>query len=385
MHPLFEVFHVNDSVSELHFKINNKELLYTKRDGPDFTANCLVYYNLLPTYNSREILESDSVRFSDINNDNSENFLIGKINVNIVSGKTLFLRVTVVDLNRNTTISETLTLEKINELTRQNFLITPKNSTIPIFRNYLKIKDTVTIHYKKEKSQKVYVNYYNRDFPLALPPFSVTEQPHFDYKPDSLFVVKLSNEGKLNFTPTKKGFYHFQLDTSKRDGLTLFLFSDNFPEIKNAKDMFYPIRFITSKEEFDSIDLSNNLKAEIERFWLTTNHYDKEKTRETIHKFYDRVKNSNRHFTSYVEGWRSDRGMIYLIYGMPNSIYRAEYYETWTYSDATNLNTFSFSFIKVMNPFTNNDYKLDRSPSYKQEWFLTVDAWRQGIINNNDE
>jgi GWxTD domain-containing protein len=383
--PLFQVFHVTDSISELHFKINNNQLLYTKRDGQDFTSNCLIYYNLFASYNSREILESDSVRFSDVNNDNSDNFLIGKINVNVPLGKTFFLRVTVTDLNRNMSVSDILTIDKTSDLTRQNFLVTPKNSNVPLFKNYLKINDTVTVQYKKAETQKLYVKYYNRNFPLPLPPFSVTEQPHFEYKPDSLFVVESSNQGKVDFIPTEKGFYHFQTDTSSHDGLTLFIFSDNFPEIKKAEDMFYPLRFITSKEEYDSIDLSNNLKSEIEKFWLNTTNYDKEKARTIIQKYYARVQKANEQFTSYTEGWRTDRGMIYLIYGKPKSIYKAEYYEAWTYNEATNLNVYTFSFIKTMNPFTDNDYKLDRSIIYRQEWFLSVDDWRTGKMNNPED
>jgi len=383
--PLFQVFHANDSVSELHFKINNNQLLYTKRDGQDFTSNCLIYYNLFASYNSREILESDSVRFSDVNNDNSDNFLIGKINVNVPLGKTFFLRVTVVDLNRNMSVSDVIIIDKTSDLTRQNFLVTPKNSNVPLFKNYLKINDTVTVQYKKAETQKLYVKYYNRNFPLPLPPFSVTEQPHFEYKPDSLFVVESSNEGKVDFIPSKKGFYHFQTDTSSHDGLTLFIFSDNFPEIKKAEELFYPLRFITSKEEYDSMDSSNNLKLAVEKFWLNTTNYDKEKARGIIQKYYARVQSANKQFTSYTEGWRTDRGMIYLIYGKPKSIYKAEYYEAWTYNEATNLNVYTFSFIKTMNPFTDNDYKLDRSIIYRQEWFLSVDDWRTGKTNNPDD
>ena len=378
LHPQFTVFHVSDSVSELHFKISNKELLYTKREGQDFTSNCLIYYSLFANYNSYEVLDSDSIKFSDSNNDNSGNFLIGKISVNVTGKKTYYLKVTVVDLNRNTNVSNIITIEKTNELTRQNFLVTPKKSMVPIFKNYLKINDTVTIHYKKAKTQKIYVSYYNRNFPLALPPFSITEQPRFNYTPDNRYVLHLSKEGKLDFTPTKKGFYHFQLDTSTHDGLTLFLFSDNFPEVKKAEDMLYPLRFITSKDEYDSIELSHNLKNGIEKFWLTTANYDKEKTRSIIQSYYSRVHKANEMFTSYLEGWKSDRGMIYMIYGTPNSVYKAEYYETWTYTESINMNTYTFSFVKVMNPFTDNDYKLDRSSSYRQDWFLAVDAWRQG-------
>ena len=33
---------------------------------------------------------------------------------------------------------------------------------------------------------------------------------------------------------------------------------------------------------------------------------------------------------------------------------------------------------KMENPFTENDYKLQRSPMYKSSWYRAVDSWRSG-------
>ena len=73
IHPEFVIFHVNDSLSELHFKIASKELLYTRPDGINFSTNVLISYRLLASYDSKEISDSSSVRLVDINNDNGIN------------------------------------------------------------------------------------------------------------------------------------------------------------------------------------------------------------------------------------------------------------------------------------------------------------------------
>ena len=39
IHPEFTIFHVSDSLSELHYKISSKELLYTRPDGFNFSSN----------------------------------------------------------------------------------------------------------------------------------------------------------------------------------------------------------------------------------------------------------------------------------------------------------------------------------------------------------
>ncbi|MCE9540005.1 MAG: GWxTD domain-containing protein, partial [Bacteroidetes bacterium] len=92
----------------------------------------------------------------------------------------------------------------------------------------------------------------------------------------------------------------------------------------------------------------------------------------------NRVQDANLYFTSYLEGWKTDRGMIYLIYGSPNVTYKTANSETWIYGEENNINSLSYTFSKTNNPFTNNDFTLDRSVVYKQSWYTAVDIWRQG-------
>ena len=377
IHPEFTVFHVSDNISELHFKINSKELLYTRPDGINFSSNVLISYRLYSSYDSKDVVDSSSVRLVDVNNDNLNKYLLGKMNMNAVSPRSYCVRINVTDLNRNISVSSFIDIEKTDDLNRQNFLVKSKNDDAPIFHNYFKLNEELVINYKAKIAVTLFVRYYNRTFPLAAPPFSVAEPRPFQYKADSLFSIQLDQNGVANFLPTKKGFYHFQLDTTKRIGLTLYNFSETFPEIKKAEDLVPPLRFITSKQEYDDLTVSTNSKAAIENFWMNcTGNQDRAK--EIIRKYYNRVKDANLFFTSYIEGWKTDRGMIYLIYGAPNVIYRTAYAETWTYGEENNINSLSYSFSKIDNPFTDNDYTLERSAVYKQNWGMAVDIWRQG-------
>lgn len=122
LHPQFVVFNTNDTLSELHYKINSKELLYTRPDGINFSSNVLITYHLLPIFDSKEILDSASIRLIDQNNDNSDKFLIGKMNIKARAPRTYVLRVTVSDLNRNTSATNIISISKENDLNRQNFL-----------------------------------------------------------------------------------------------------------------------------------------------------------------------------------------------------------------------------------------------------------------------
>ena len=299
------------------------------------------------------------------------------MNVKARSPHSYFLRVTIFDLNRNTNVTSVVSVEKENDLNRQNFLVKSKSTDATLFRTYFTPGEKLTIKYKAQIGVNIYVRYYNRDFPLAAPPFSTTAPKPFQYRPDSTYTLQLSSLGSVDFSATKKGFYHIQLDTTKRDGITLFNFSEKFPEIKKAEDMIPPLRFITSKEEYDELTTSTNKKAAIEKFWLNATG-NQERGKEIIRKYYNRVQDANKYFTSYLEGWKTDRGMTYLVYGTPNIIYRTANSETWIYGEENNINSLQYLFSRVNNPFTDNDFILERSTVYKQSWYVAVDTWRQG-------
>jgi GWxTD domain-containing protein len=376
MHPQFVVFNSSDSSSELHYKLSSKELLYTRPDGINFFSNVLLSYRMYSSFDSKEILDSGSVRIIDQNNSAADKFLIGKVTLKAKTAHSYIVRTKVTDLNRNSEVASIVSIEKDNDLNRQNFLVRSAANETPIFRSYVKTNEEVLIDYKAKIGVSVFVRYYNREFPLAVPPFSMAEPKPFQYRPDSTFAIEMNN-GTFKFKATREGFYHIQLDTTKRDGITLFNFSDAFPDVKKAEDMILPLRFITSKQEYEELMNSTNKKASVERFWLDcTGNQDRAK--EVIRKYYNRVQDGNSFFTSYVEGWKTDRGMIYLIYGAPNVIYKTGNSETWTYGEGNTMNSFTYTFSKVNNPFTDNDYSLERSISYKQGWYSAVDIWRQG-------
>ncbi len=377
IHPEFTLFHVSDSVTELHYKISSKELLYTRPDGLNFSSNLLISIRLMSSFDSNQVIDSASVRLVDINNDNLSKYLIGKMNVKAISPRSYFLRINITDMNRNISVASVMEIQKDNDLNRQNFIVKSKLDDAPIFHNYFKSNQELLITYKAKIAVTLFVRYYNRTFPLAAPPFSSVDPRPFLYKADSLFTIQLDQNGVAKFAASKTGFYHFQLDTTKRIGLTLFNFSETFPEIKKAEEMVPPLRYITSKQEYDELNSSVNPKGAVEKFWMNCTG-NQERAKEIIRKYYNRVRDANLFFTSYLEGWKTDRGVIFLIYGAPNVIYRTAFAETWTYGEENNINSLSYSFSKVDNPFTDNDYTLERSAVYKQNWGIAVDIWRQG-------
>ena len=181
------------------------------------------------------------------------------------------------------------------------------------------------------------------------------------------------------FNFKREGFYHIQLSDSTKHGFTLYRFEESFPAVTTVKDLIEPLRFINSNSEYKTLTEADFPKAEVDRFWLNlAGNQDRAKL--LIQKFYSRVENSNEFFTSYTEGWRTDRGLIYLIFGAPNIIYKNSESEFWVYGEESNPSSLGLMFYKIENPFTDNDFRLDRSPIYKSNWYSAVDMWRQGRI-----
>lgn len=82
-------------------------------------------------------------------------------------------------------------------------------------------------------------------------------------------------------------------------------------------------------------------------FWKKRDPNPSTPRNEKMESYYARVDYANKTFKHYIEGWRTDMGMVYIIFGPPNNVDRhpfdvdAKPYEIWTYYD---LN-YSFVFV----------------------------------------
>ena len=106
----------------------------------------------------------------------------------------------------------------------------------------------------------------------------------------------------------------------------------------------------------------------------------RERAREAIAAYYGRVESADRHFTSYTQGWKTDRGLVHIIFGTPTTIRKDDRSETWIYGDETNLMSLMFAFHKRDDPFSDNDLVLQRDPQLKTAWYRNVESWRNGRI-----
>ncbi len=377
LHPEYTLYHFSTDSTRVYYKINTDELLYTRQEDQKFGAVFKISYRLFGNVESQIATDTGSVQLTDSRMDETTNLLIGHFDcksANCVSG-TLELRLT--DLNRKQFALNFLSIDKSTPQTAQFFLMTHKNSEEPYFDNYIAASDSVRIRHRDAGVHKFYVKYFKRSFPIAVPPFAIENLKAFDYVADSSFIIDLAKNTALCLPG--EGLYHVQSDSSGREGFTIFRFKSDFPEVSKIDQLLEPLRYITSHKEYDDLVGASNQKLALDKFWVNLAG-NQERARELIRRFYTRVMNANILFTSYLEGWKTDRGIIYIVFGAPNVVYRGENSENWTYGETGAMLSLSFSFIKVRNPFTLNDFMLNRAPLYETSWYRAVDTWRQGRV-----
>ena len=370
------VYHTSDSTSQLFVRVNYGSLLYKKDPYSGiYICSYRLSYKLSMGYDAAESLEESSLYAGDSLHYGRSAGVVHSLEFKAKYPGKYLLEVTLTDINRQDHSTQFLSVDKSTMQGRHNFLAVDRDRQ-PIFNNYLNEGHSFRIMVDDPAIHFLQVNHYQRKFPVARPPYVEGREAAFQYKPDSIFLVPLFNGESEWLELPDHGFYHFQKDTSLRDGYTLFRFPDSYPDLTVANQLWGPLRYITSRKEFDSLMLSQNTKAAVDEFWLKTAK-TQERALVLLQKYYLHVEEANRYFQSYHEGWKTDRGLIYVVFGKPTYVYRGEGIEEWVYGEPQNRNSLRFTFIKVNNPFTGNDYMLLRSPTFKDPWFITVQSWRR--------
>ena len=73
------------------------------------------------------------------------------------------------------------------------------------------------------------------------------------------------------------------------------------------------------------------------QFWKDRDPSPGTVVNELMDQYYYRVSYTNEHFTSFSPGWKTDMGMIYILFGPPDDTQRSfstgnrNTYETWYY------------------------------------------------------
>ncbi len=377
------VYHASENRSIVYFQLRTQDLLYRNAGGGGpFRANVILKYEAYASVGSAQLLDSASTYVKDTSTDPTEDKeLIGSIDMKRNPERTFVLKVTARDVNRDAESSVFITVEGQAMGIRENFL-PMSDRGIPIFGDHVPPGTHLRVRCEQFAGDTLIAEYFRAASKLPAPVFAVSVEGTPMAELDSTGRVIVGPSGSFEFNVPSGGLVHIVSDTSSQTGYTLFTFDNAFPLVDHASDMLPPLRYITSLQEWDRLTTAEDKRAEIERFW-TDAAGSRDRAREAISAFYTRVENANRHFSSWTEGWKTDRGLVSIIFGTPNSIRKNDTGEMWTYGEESNMTSLSFIFEKRKSIFSNNDLVLRRDPVLKSAWYRNVESWRNGRINQN--
>lgn len=100
--------------------------------------------------------------------------------------------------------------------------------------------------------------------------------------------------------------------------------------------------YIATTDEYEKMQKPKSKEEKEKRFvqfWRSKDPSPGTSTNELMQEYYQRIEVANERYSNYFDGWKSDMGMVYIIYGDPTSIDRHPFegdskpYEIWDYYD----------------------------------------------------
>lgn len=206
-------------------------------------------------------------------------------------------------------------------------------------------------------------------YPEAFPP---ADPPMADMKPlapqvdlDTSFVFNT----KVDLLDNK--FYNVLKDSSSSLGVTMLKVPPYFPEYRQLGELIEAMLYLTNEQERKSMLKSSKPKQSFDSFWMNT-YSTKSRAKSAIRKYYNLIEKVNRLFTDFKPGWKTDRGMMYIIFGMPDEVYRTGNSEEWYYDSSS-----AFEFTVISTFFATKTYTLRRNKDFEELWYRQIAAIRR--------
>ncbi len=378
LHPEFIVFHEARSQSRLYIKIYPVELLFNQANAEEtYQSQLEINYVLTEIIDGKEselVADSTTTEFT-LKMDEVKNVFVANLPIRTMEGKKYMLKVTTTDLLRRKGTSNYIHIDRSTVNTGQNYMVTGSGGH-PSFDRVFQTGEYFHVQYNRKGVDTVYVKYYRNMTPLPRPPVTNLSSTRPDFVPDSIFAYAYSDTTRV--TLPLEGMYHIQVDPYKPGGLSLFNFGDNYPRVATVSDMIGPMAYLASSVEFNELTNQTNKKLAVDNFWLESAG-NVQTARELIRVYYNRVFFANYFFTSYKEGWKTDRGMMFIVYGPPNILTKKGDTEIWVYYRKKSREPLQFTFSRHASPYTQNDFMLERN-FITSMWVQAVRDWRSGKI-----
>ncbi|MCD4768907.1 MAG: GWxTD domain-containing protein [Bacteroidales bacterium] len=388
IHPGYRIFHENENISLLSVKLKKNSLFFSEANSEGVPkASLILFYKLYNISQGRVAVDTGIFKIS-IRQEKGRRDFTYNIPLKAPGRSKYEVEIVIRDVVRNKSILGHIPFDKSNDHNRYNFKIRGYFNKYEIFNPILKENEFINILYPNRAVDTLYVKYYKPFHDIPDPPSMLLPERELDLEYDDMLTLPYSDT--LLFILPKKGVYHITIDSNLVDGFTISNFGKEFPGMNSPITMIEPVIYLTNKDEVDNMLHYPNPKIALDEFWLGITG-NVERSRELIRIYYSRVMYANYFFSSFREGWKTERGMIYIIYGPPDKVYKTADGEQWGYHKQEIKSGWGiryrvkedylyFSFRRRENQFSDNDFTLLRSESITTHWEQAIRSWKSGIV-----
>lgn len=273
---------------------------------------------------------------------------------------------------------------------------------VPAYRDSLRVRVEV-VDAPEGASVELQVGELRADTSVAYPPFwispsrgSLAYRGVDDEHTDTLRTVVESVGGErvervtFDLPRLGPGIYRLNLRLRGLDGRILGRQQRDlsvkgiaFPRLATLAELVDALDYIAYPREMDFItsgDTPQERRRRFDAFWGALVP-DRRVAQNLLRLYYERVEEANLLFTSVKAGWKTDRGMIYVIFGAPEYVEETIDGQVWYYGygEQDPASTFVFERADYYGPtFPFDQYVLIRQPVYERSWARAIRRWREG-------
>ncbi|MBE0654722.1 MAG: GWxTD domain-containing protein, partial [Bacteroidales bacterium] len=246
------------------------------------------------------------------------------------------------------------------------------------WENYVRGDEKLRIKFNDPTVNELYISWYAPKFSPAVVPFAMVKINELkNLESTELTSIKLVDGMSAPMTFKDLGIYFFHSKADAQHGFSVFKFFKEFPYVVTDAQRLFTLRYLNPNFEFEKLMSMDPGKA-VQDFWYFKSR-KQERSDDMSQTYYARAQRANELFTSYKEGWKTDRGMIFMVYGEPEKVYKYKDREVWEYGYQAFFNSLRFEFYRADDPFSQNDFRLYRQAYYEPSWQGVVNNWRTDI------
>jgi GWxTD domain-containing protein len=388
INPRYNVYNQAEDVSILSVKLFTADLFFSEANPQGVpTAQMMINVKLYNVSQGRNLADTIAYNISIVKEKGRPEYVYD-IPLKVEKGNDYTAEVRIMDRLRLIVIQAFIPFNTMSEYNRYNFRVVSHFDKNELFNPVLKIDEYINLLYSKSHIDSLFVYYYKPFTEVPDPPSMMLPEKVLDYSPEKIIALHYSDTMPIMFP--REGIYHCTTGRDIKEGYTFMNFGATFPAMKAPDVMMDPLAYLATPDELDSLKVADKPKLALDNFWINLGG-NVDKARELIRIYYTRVLYTNFYFTTYEEGWRTERGMIYIIYGPPDKVYKTIDGENWGYKKPVIKSSWGgrysvkeeylfFNFKKRENEYSDNDYYLARNETLVTFWDKAVMSWRKGVV-----